>query len=67
MNEQLRVIQQRLAEAKKQRGRLTEIAAGASITYRTVYSVMKSDASPSAQTLDKLTAYFKKLDRRAGK
>lgn len=64
MNEQLQYIQERLAEAKKQRGRLTQIAGDTGISYRTIYGAMQADASPSAPTLDTLTAYFKKLDRK---
>lgn len=67
MSEQLKEILARLKDAKEQRGRLTEIAAGAGITYRTLYAVMQPDCKPSAGTIDKLAAYFKKLDRRAGK
>lgn len=65
MNKQLQYIQSRLAEAKDQRGRLTKVAAETGISYRTIYGAMQQDASPSASTLDKLTDYFKKLDRKA--
>lgn len=64
MSEQLKEIQRRLAEAKGQRGRLTEIAKETDISYRTIYGAMQEDARPSAPTLDKLTAYFKKYDRK---
>ena len=67
MNQQLQDIQRRLILAKEQRGRLTQIAKETSISTRTLYSTMKPDATPSAATLDSLTAYFKKLDRKFAK
>lgn len=65
MNEQLKEIQRRLVEAKTQRGRLKQIAEETGISSRTVYGTMQANASPSASTLDALTAYFKKIDRKA--
>lgn len=67
MSEQLQELQRRLFAAKEQRGRLTEIAAGAGITYRTLYAVMQPDCKPSAATVDKLSAYFKKADKKLAK
>lgn len=68
MSQELQCIINRLSEAKTQRGRLTQIANGSGVSYRTIYSLMHA-ASPvaSAATVDKLSAYFKKADKRASK
>lgn len=66
MNDQLLDIRKRLAEAAQHRGRLTRIAADCGLSYGTIYGVMhKEDKTPSASTVDKLAAYFKKAQRRA--
>lgn len=68
MNQDLQGIVNRLAEAKEQRGRLTQIAAGSGVSYRTIYSLLHAAAPvASAATVDKLLAYFKKADKRAAK
>ena len=65
MTQDLQGIIRRLTQAKTQRGRLTQIAIGSGVSYRTIYSLMH-DADPvaSAATMDKLSAYFKKIDKK---
>lgn len=65
MNNPLQRVLDRLAEEKKQRGRLSRIAADTGISYRTIYGMMHAKQNPNAGTIDKLLAYFKKEDRRA--
>lgn len=65
MSEQLENVLGRLRRAKLERGRLTRIATDTGISYRTIYGMMRAKQTPTSTTLDKLTAYFKKEDRRA--
>lgn len=68
MNDQLLDIRKRLNDASTERGRLTRIAAESGISYGTLYSVMhKEDKQPSAATVDKLAAYFKRAARATAK
>lgn len=64
MDEELQGIVKRLGEAKNQRGRLTRIATDSGVSYRTIYAVMIG-SKPSLGTVEKLSAYFKKADRKA--
>lgn len=68
MSQELQGIVTRLTEAKTQRGRLKQIAGASGVSYRTIYSLMH-DQPPvaSAATVDKLTAYFKKADKKLAK
>lgn len=66
MNEELQGIINRLNEAKQERGRLTRIAADSGISYRTIYAVMIG-TKPSLGTVEKLAAYFKKIDKKLAK
>jgi DNA-binding phage protein len=66
MDDELQKIIKRLNEAKEQRGRLTRIASDSGISYRTIYAVM-TGAKPSLGTVEKLTAHFKKVDKKLAK
>lgn len=66
MTEELQEIIKRLTEAKAERGRLTRIASDSGISYRTIYAILIG-ATPSLGTVEKLTAYFKKLDKKLAK
>ena len=66
MNEQLQELLKRLNEAKEQRGRLAMIAAESLVSSRTIYAFMHGKPA-SAKTVDKLTAFFAKLDRSKSK
>lgn len=66
MNEELQKIVKRLNEAKQTRGLLTRIATDSGISYRTIYAVMVG-AKPSLGTVEKLSAYFKKQDKKLAK
>lgn len=66
MNTELQELVEKLREAKKERGRLSQIAADSGISYRTIYGLLiAEDPVASARTSDKLAAYFKKADRKA--
>lgn len=67
MNEQLQSVLDRLVKAKEERGRLSKIAAASGISYRTIYGMMQGGQTPSASTVDKLAAYFKREDKKASK
>ena len=66
MSMQLSEINQRLAQAKEQHGRLKQIAVASKVSYRTIYSIMKGN-TPSVATSDKLSDFFKAADRKAKK
>lgn len=64
MNERETVLD-RLAKAKGERGRLTQIAAATGISYRTIYGMMHAKQRPTATTIGRLLAYFRREDRKA--
>lgn len=65
MIDRLQTVLGHLAEARKERGRLTQVAAKTGISYRTIYGMMHAKQSPNATTIDKLLAYFRREDRKA--
>lgn len=65
MNEELKRVRDRLRKENQTRGRLAEVARATGVSPRTLYNLVHSDQNPHLATLDKLTTYFKKSDRKA--
>lgn len=65
MSDQLQSVLSRLASAKEARGELSRIAHETGISYRTIYGMMNGQQTPTATTVGKLAAFFKRDDRRA--
>lgn len=65
MNDQATQVVQRLQHERGTYGRIAQIAKDSGVTSRTLYLLMAGKRAPSAPTLDKLSAYFKKADRKA--
>lgn len=61
----LEVVRERLTQASATHGELARIARESEVTYRTLFNVMKGQRKTSEPTIEKLSAYFKKADRRA--
>lgn len=67
MNQQGFEMVRRLQDERGTYGRIAKIGKESGVTARTLYLLMSGKREPSASTLDKLTAYFKKADKRAAK
>lgn len=58
-------VRGKLEEARKERGRIAIVARETCTDRRTVLAILGNRREPQAATIDKLSAYFKKADRRA--
>lgn len=65
MNEELKRVRDRLRKENQTRGRLAEVARATGVSPRTLYNVVHSEQNLHLATLDKLSAFFKKADKKA--
>lgn len=67
MNDELQRVRNRLRQENMKRGALAVVASGSGVSSRTIYNVMHSPGDPHIATVDKLAAYFKKVDKKLAK
>lgn len=67
MNQQGMEVVARLQSERGTYGRIAQIGKESGVTSRTLYLLMSGKREPSASTLDKLVAYFKKVDKKLAK
>lgn len=67
MEDKLSDLRAKLEAAKKERGKLSEIALATKLSGRTIYSVMHAQRKPNKTTIEALVVYFKREERKAAK
>lgn len=65
MQNDVEYLRGRLSDARKVRGRVARIGRAAEIDRRTLDKLSDPAHTPHAATIDKLLAYFKKVDKEA--
>lgn len=67
MQNEVEYLRGRLADARKVRGRIAQIGRAIEVDRRTLDKLSDPSHTPHANTIDKLLAYFRKLDKKAAK